>query len=148
MSKLFGKADNSFRAAGGIEGVDKLVADFYSLMDELPEALEIRNMHPENLDQSIDKLARFLCGWLGGPRRYTEKYGSISIPGVHVHLKIGEIEKNAWLNCMKQAIDKQNYSQDFAEYLITQLRVPAERVQQVCIQQQSRPGKSGQMDSG
>ena len=136
MSKPFGKADNSFQAAGGIEGVTKLVADFYTLMDELPQTAVIRNMHPQDLEQSIDKLARFLCGWLGGPRRYTQKYGSISIPGVHLHLNIGEDEKHAWLDCMKQAISLQNYSPEFADYLITQLRVPAERVQQVSQQQQ------------
>ena len=137
MTKPFGKADSSFLAAGGIEGINKLVRDFYSLMDELPQAAVIRNMHPQDLDQSIDKLARFLCGWLGGPRRYTHKYGSISIPGVHLHLDIGEDEKQAWLDCMKQAISLQNYSPEFADYLITQLRVPAERVQQVCAQQSS-----------
>ena len=137
MTQAFGKADNSFRAAGGIEGVNKLVEDFYTLMDERPQAAVIRTMHPQDLEQSIDKLARFLCGWLGGPRRYTEKYGSISIPGVHRHLSIGEDEKQAWLDCMKQAISLQNYTPEFADYLITQLRVPAERVQQICTQQRS-----------
>ena len=144
MNKEFGKADNSFLAAGGIEGINKLVADFYTLMNELPESLVIRNMHPHDLDQSIDKLSRFLCGWLGGPRRYTEKYGAISIPGVHSHMNIGEDEKNAWLNCMRQAIDKQNYSQEFADYLITQLSIPAQRIQQVCAQQLS--SQSEQVD--
>ena len=131
MRISFGKLDASFRAAGGIEGIEKLVTDFYALMDELPEARIIRDMHPKDLDQSIDKLSRFLCGWLGGPRRYQEKYGSMSIPGVHSHLSVGEQEKQAWLNCMKCAIDKQNYDQEFADYLIAQLRVPAQRIQQV-----------------
>ncbi len=132
MKKPFGKADNSFQAAGGIEGINQLVKDFYQLMDELPEAQIIRTMHPENLSSSIDKLSCFLSGWLGGPRLYQEKYGSISIPGVHSHLAIGEGEKIAWLHCMKLAIDRQNYNLEFADYLIYQLSIPAERIQQVC----------------
>ena len=132
MATSFGTLDASFKAAGGIEGIEKLVSDFYAFMDELPEAKVIRDMHPEKLDQSIDKLSRFLCGWLGGPRRYQEKYGSMSIPGVHSHLVVGEKEKQAWLNCMKYAIDKQGYDQEFASYLLAQLSVPAERVRQIC----------------
>ena len=86
----FGQLDASFQAAGGEEGIERLVKDFYVLMDELPEGKVIRAMHPDNLEPSIDKLSRFLCGWLGGPRRYQEKYGSISIPGVHSHYKYRE----------------------------------------------------------
>ena len=132
MTKKFGELDASFRATGGVEGIEKLVRDFYALMDELPETKVIRAMHPQDLEGSIDKLSRFLCGWLGGPRRYQEKYGSISIPGVHSHLTIGETEKQAWLFCMQQAIAKQNYSPEFSQYLLTQLSIPAERVRQVC----------------
>ncbi len=132
MIKKFGQLDASFHAAGGQEGIEKLVREFYKLMDEHPDAKIIRAMHPDDLEQSIDKLSRFLCGWLGGPRRYQEKYGSISIPGVHLHLSIGEAEKQVWLFCMEQAIAKQNYSPEFADYLLAQLSIPAERVRQVC----------------
>ena len=132
MTQTFGKGDASFRQAGGIEGINQLVSDFYTIMETLPQAVVIRAMHPQDLDQSIDKLSRFLSGWLGGPRLYQQKYGSISIPGVHAHLNIGEAEKNAWLDCMKRAIEKQNYSTQFAEYLMTQLAVPAERVVEIC----------------
>ena len=111
-----------------MDGRQKLVEDFYQIMDTLPEARVIRKMHPDDIAVSIDKLARFLCGWLGGPKRYQEKYGSISIPGAHAHMVIGESERDAWLQCMQEAIAQQPYTPDFAEYLMVQLRVPAERV--------------------
>ena len=63
-------------------------------------------MHPGDLTVSIDKLARFLCGWMGGPKRYSEKYGGIAIPPAHSHLPVGESEKQAWLDCMREALDK------------------------------------------
>lgn len=125
---VYGQEDNSFKAAGGEAGIQKLVEDFYRIMDERSHATVIRNMHPDDLEVSVDKLARFLCGWLGGPRLYNERYGSISIPAVHAHLVIHEAERDSWLSCMQEAISLQPYAADFAEYLLVQLRVPAERI--------------------
>lgn len=125
---LYGFSDTSFQAAGGIEGIRKLVDDFYRFMDELPEANIIRAMHKDDLTISRDKLTLFLCGWMGGPVSYAEKYGSINIPRDHSHLAIGEKERDAWLLCMEKAIELQNYSPEFGTYLLAQLRIPAERI--------------------
>jgi hemoglobin len=87
-------------------------------------------MHPQRLDASRDKLACFLSGWLGGPRLFSEKYGAISIPAFHAQWPIDQAGSEAWLNCMAQAIELQGYTSEFAEYLLTQLRVPAQRIVQ------------------
>lgn len=125
---LYGFSDNSFQAAGGSDGVRKLVDDFYQEMDTLPEAAIIRKMHKPDLAESRDKLTLFLCGWMGGPRNYHEKYGNINIPRSHAHLPIGEAERDAWLLCMERAIARQNYAPEFSVYLLEQLRIPAERI--------------------
>jgi hemoglobin len=127
MTKLYGQEDATYQAAGEYDGIKKLVDDFYDIMSELKESQHIRQMHPSDLEVSRDKLTRFLCAWTGGPRLYREKYGPISIPQTHAHLTIGNAERDAWLLCMKQALAKQDYPQDFQEYMITQLAVPAER---------------------
>lgn len=127
----FGVGDTSFQAAGGIEGIERLVDDFYAIMDEVPFAARIRQIHPADLTVSKDKLARFLCGWLGGPKRYQEKYGAIRIPAVHAHLAIDEAERDAWLECMRLAIARQPYTPEFAAYLLRALWVPAEKTMQV-----------------
>lgn len=124
----YGFADTSFKAAGGREGVRRLVDRFYDLMDTLPAAATIRAMHPADLRVSRDKLTVFLCGWLGGPREYASRYGPISIPGVHQHLSIDVAERDAWLACMRLAIDEQPYEPTFKTYLLAQLSIPAERV--------------------
>lgn len=126
----FGVGDASYQAAGGIEGLRRLVDDFYRVMDESVEAAEIRRMHPESLDMARDKLACFLSGWLGGPRLFSEKFGSISIPAFHAQWPINAAHSAAWLACMEQAIARQHYSQAFAAYLLAQLRIPAQRVVQ------------------
>jgi hemoglobin len=131
----YGTGDASFRAVGGEPGIRELVVAFYRFMDALPEARTIRAMHPDDLEISVDKLARFLCGWLGGPKRYQEKYGSISIPGVHRHLPVTARERDAWLVCMQRAIEERPYPADFKRYLLEQLAVPAERIRQVCVQE-------------
>lgn len=128
----YGQGSASFAAAGGIDGITALVQRFYEWMDVLPQAQEIRRMHPEDLTISADKLARFLCGWLGGPKRYQEVYGRIQIPVAHARFGIGEAERDAWLLCMEKAIAEQPYEEDFKVYLLEQLAVPAERVRQVC----------------
>ena len=125
---LYGFSDNSFKAAGEEAGIRKLVNDFYRFMDELPEATIIRAMHKTELTESRDKLTLFLCGWMGGPKLYHEKYGSINIPRDHAHLIVGEAERDAWLLCMERAIALQNYSPEFASYVLAQLRIPAERI--------------------
>jgi hemoglobin len=104
-------------------------------MNGLPQAKIIRGMHADDLAVTRDKLARFLCGWLGGPRLFREKYGTISLTGVHSHLAIGEAERDAWLECMRLAIAEQDYSADFSRYLLEQLAVPAQRVRVICERQ-------------
>ena len=124
---VYGEGDGSFRAAGCEEGIRQLVDDFYHAMETLPQAEAILAMHSDDLTESRDKLTRFLCGWLGGPKLFSAKYGPIRIPKAHGHLAIGPAERDAWLLCMQQALDKQPYPADFKQYMIEQLFVPAER---------------------
>lgn len=123
----FGQADTSFQAAGGYDGLTRLCTAFYDAMETLPAARKIRQMHPADLTESVEKLARFLSGWLGGPKLYREKYGPIRIPAAHAHLDIGPDERDAWLLCMETALQTQPYSDDFKAYLLEQLFIPAER---------------------
>ena len=123
----YGEDDASFQAASVREGLQKLVDDFYDLMEQRPEAKEIRDIHPPDLIESRDKLSRFLCGWLGGPKLYREKYGPLRLPSAHAHLNIGNRQRDAWLSCIKKALVKQPYAESFKKYLIEQLYVPAER---------------------
>jgi len=127
MNAPYGTNDASYQAAGQFEGLIKLVEDFYGFMQTLPEAKHVLEMHNPDLAVSKDKLARFLSAWTGGPRLYKEKYGAISIPAAHSHLAIGSSERDVWLLCMEKALAKQPYEQDFREYLLKQLSVPAER---------------------
>jgi hemoglobin len=130
----YGTGDASFQAAGGEAGIRKLVDDFFDLMGSDERFATIYEMHPEDKDVSRDKLARFLCGWLGGPKLYHEKYGAIGIPRVHAHLAIATPERDQWLTCMGESVAKQPFADDFRQYLMRELFVPAEAVRRRCEQ--------------
>ncbi len=127
----YGDGDATFSALGGVSGIRSLVELFYAEMDSLPEARRIRDLHPPDLETSIDKLARFLSGWTGGPKLYSEKYGPIKIPIFHRHLPVGEAERDAWMLCMERALAKTAYAEDLQAYMLEQLFVPAERIRVV-----------------
>ena len=127
-NKQYGIEDASFQAAGGEPGIRKLVDGFFNRMGTDPRFKVIWEMHPDDKQVSRDKLARFLCGWLGGPKLFHEKYGSISIPRVHEHLDIETPERDQWLTCMRETVAEQSFDTAFKSYLMEQLFVPAEGV--------------------
>lgn len=124
----YGIDNASFLAAGEEAGIRKLVDGFFDRMGSDSRFRVIYDMHPEDKEESRDKLARFLCGWLGGPKLYQEKYGSISIPRVHEHLAIATPERDQWLTCMSETVAEQPFAISFKTYLMEQLFVPAEGV--------------------
>lgn len=98
--------ETPYELLGRDEGVRRLVADFYHLMDTLPEAAPIRAMHKGDLGEMVDKLATFLIGWMGGPQRYQERFGRVIIPLAHRPFPIGPAERDQWLMCMQGALEK------------------------------------------
>jgi hemoglobin len=135
----FGVGDASFRAAGGLEGLTRLVDAFYAHMDARPGAARIRAMHPEDLVVSRRKLTTFLCGWLGGPKLYTQEFGPISIPGAHAHLAIDDDERDAWMACMREAVAEQPWDSAFRAYFLSAIAIPAERVRAVSVARRANP---------
>jgi hemoglobin len=90
---------------GGEPAVRALVDRFYDLMDLEPHYAELRAMHPTPLDGSRDKLHWFLCGWLGGPQHYIERFGHPRLRARHLPYAIGIKERDQWLACMGQAMN-------------------------------------------
>jgi hemoglobin len=95
-----------FLRIGGAASVDRLVEAFYARMDTLPEAKTIRAMHGPDLTHTKAVLKRYLCEWMGGPPLYSEQRGHPRLRMRHIHFKIGEPERDAWLFCMKGALEE------------------------------------------
>ena len=93
-----------YQRIGGEKFIRQLVQRFYQLMDELPEAYEIRKMHAPDLSLAEEKLYMFLCGWMGGPPLYMDKYGHPRLRMRHATFNIGNRERDQWMMCMDQAM--------------------------------------------
>ena len=81
-----------------------IVEAFYDVMDSDEKAKPIRQMHPEDLTSSREKLFMFLTGWTGGPQLYTDRYGHPFLRRRHLTFKIGEEERDQWIYCMTKGL--------------------------------------------
>ncbi|NML17742.1 group II truncated hemoglobin [Azohydromonas caseinilytica] len=108
---------NAFELLGGEPAVRRLVDRFYDLMELEPAYAGIRRMHPADLQGSRDKLYWFLCGWLGGPNHYIERFGHPRLRARHLPFAIGLAERDQWLHCMQQAMQEQGMDPALAQRL-------------------------------
>ena len=97
-------ARSAFDWIGGEPNVRALVERFYDLMDLEPGYAALRAAHGSSLEGARDKLFWFLCGWMGGPQHYTDRFGHPMLRARHLPFKIGILERDQWLSCMDQAM--------------------------------------------
>ena len=93
-----------FEWIGGEDRVRALVDRFYDLMDIEPGYRALRASHGSTLDSARQKLFWFLCGWLGGPSHYEDRFGHPRLRMRHMPFAIGILERDQWLACMDQAM--------------------------------------------
>ena len=134
---VYGVEDATFQAAGGQLGIRRLIDTFFDIMSSDPKYQVIYDWHPDDKEISRDKLALFLCGWMGGPRPFVDKYGPIRIPAAHRHLKVTGVERDLWLDCMGRALGAQEYPQALIDYLGQQFYIPAERIREACMEDET-----------
>ena len=107
-----------YELLGGEAGVRQLVHRFYELMDELPEAWEVRRLHPESLENSEQNLFEYLSGWFGGPTTYTDKKGHPRMRMRHAPYAVTPSAKDEWMLCMTQSLTEQVPDVAFRDHLI------------------------------
>jgi hemoglobin len=99
-----GERVSAFELIGGEPAIHALVERFYDLMDLEPGYRELRAAHGPELSGAREKLNWFLCGWMGGPQHYVERFGHPRLRARHMPFKIGIQERDQWLACMDQAM--------------------------------------------
>jgi hemoglobin len=95
-----------FGRIGGEPAVRRLVDAFYRRMDTLPEAAAIRAMHGDDLDEIKAVLRAYLVEWLGGPKEYSPWRGPPRLRRRHAQFDIGGVERDAWMLCMRGALEE------------------------------------------
>jgi hemoglobin len=101
----------------GDEGVRALADAFYEAMDSLPQAARVRAMHTANLDDIKRKLAAYLTGWMGGPPVYLAMKGTVCLTDPHAPYHIGPEERDQWLLCMDEALERVGASDELKAML-------------------------------
>lgn len=109
-----------FERIGGEAAVRALVDRFYDEMSSDPSVRALREMHKPNLDEARDKLFWFLCGWLGGPQHFVERFGHPRLRARHLPFVIDMEARNQWMRCMERALAP-IAEPDLREFLETRL---------------------------
>ena len=97
-------AQTFYETVGGEETFHRIVARFYA---EVAKDEILRPLYPdEDLGPAEEKLRLFLVQYWGGPHTYSESRGHPRLRMRHAPFVIGPIQRDAWLRCMRIAVDE------------------------------------------
>ncbi|WP_058301585.1 globin domain-containing protein [Gorillibacterium timonense] len=88
---------------GGAPAVRRLVEAFYPKVQAHPL---LAPLFPEDIYPVMDKQELFLTQFFGGPPRYTMKHGHPMMRARHLAFPITAERADAWLACMKEALEE------------------------------------------
>lgn len=109
---------------GGEETFRRIVARFYA---EVAEDELLRPLYPEeDLGPAEERLRLFLMQYWGGPHTYSERRGHPRLRMRHAPFKIGPAERDAWLRCMRIAVDEEDLQPRHREQLWEYLEMAAQ----------------------
>ncbi|WP_251552461.1 globin [Neobacillus muris] len=86
----------------GEETLHQLVDTFYGLVAQHPDLAPI---FPNDLSETARKQKQFLTQFLGGPSLYTNEHGHPMLRARHLQFPITPKRAQAWLSCMREAMD-------------------------------------------
>ena len=96
--------ENFYAEVGGAPTFAKIVGRFYELV---AEDAELRALYPEeDLGPAEIRFRMFLEQYWGGPRTYSDQRGHPRLRMRHAPFRIGPFERDAWLRCMRVAVDE------------------------------------------
>lgn len=107
--------ENFYEAVGGEPTFRFIVGRFYELVaqDEM-----LRAIYPEeDLGPAEERLRLFLMQYWGGPRTYSQQRGHPRLRMRHAPFTIGPAERDAWLRCMRIAVDEADLGEAYREVL-------------------------------
>jgi hemoglobin len=117
------EARTFYEAVGGEETFHRIVARFYT---EVAKDEILRPLYPdEDLGPAEEKLRLFLMQYWGGPHTYSDARGHPRLRMRHAPFTIGPLQRDAWLRCMRVAVDEAGLSEPHRKQLWEYLEMAA-----------------------
>lgn len=100
-----------------------LVSQFYARVSQNPI---LAPMYPEeDMKGAAERLKMFLVQYWGGPTTYTEVRGHPRLRMRHAGFHIDEAARDAWLSCMKEAVEGVDMDEELRQQLWDYLQMAA-----------------------
>ncbi|RSM83483.1 globin [Kibdelosporangium aridum] len=117
------QAQSFYQAVGGEETFHRIVARFYA---EVARDEILRPLYPEeDLGPAEERLRLFLMQYWGGPHTYSDNRGHPRLRMRHAPFQIGPLQRDAWLRCMRIAVDEAGLSEEHRKQLWGYLEMAA-----------------------
>ncbi|MUK90570.1 globin [Ornithinibacillus sp. L9] len=111
-----------YEAIGGFKTVKRLVTAFYKRVGNHPKLTPI---FPDDLTETARKQSLFLTQFLGGPKLYSEEFGHPMLRRRHLPFEITPTRKDAWLECMAEALEEANIEEPYRTAIFERLTMTA-----------------------
>jgi hemoglobin len=107
---------------GGADTIRKIVDAFYPRVLEHPL---LKPIFPEDIRPVMEKQYLFLTQFFGGPPLYSEQYGHPMMRARHLPFPITPERAEAWLGCMREALEEVVPSEEIRHVILERLKGPA-----------------------
>jgi hemoglobin len=102
------------------ELVRRLARRFYARMaSDEPALAKLHQLDAEGKVAEVtqERFSLFLVEWLGGPALYSPEFGHPRLRMRHAHVPIDASMRDAWVRCMKHAMDDVGVTGDVRRFL-------------------------------
>ncbi|WP_010271435.1 globin domain-containing protein [Paenibacillus senegalensis] len=111
-----------YEAMGGAEAVRRLVEAFYP---KVQQNELLAPLFPEDIEPVMEKQYMFLSQFFGGPSLYSDAFGHPMMRARHMPFPITPERANAWLGCMREALEQEVEDPELRKVILERLKGPA-----------------------
>ncbi|MGG0825183.1 globin [Paenibacillus turicensis] len=116
------QSDSIYDQLGGADTIKRLVEAFYPKVQDHPL---LGPLFPEDITPVMEKQEMFLTQFLGGPSLYSDAHGHPMMRARHMPFPITPERAEAWLSCMKEALEQIQVEKSLKEIVLKRLSGPA-----------------------
>jgi len=112
----------TFDDVGGLDGVRRITEAFYPKVQQHPL---LAPLFPADIRPVMEKQTKFLSQFFGGPSYYTDEYGNPKMRARHLPFPITPAHADAWLDCMRRALEETDLPAELQKFVLDRLSGPA-----------------------